>query len=77
MHISEEATIPDHCCHYALCTSEQEYSMPCSHLHDVGCPSCEDLYQVTQELKAVADEVVYESNDQKDDIQYTLSQVRQ
>ncbi|XP_078338287.1 uncharacterized protein LOC111121882 isoform X2 [Crassostrea virginica] len=74
LHISEEATIPDHCCHYALSTSEQEYSMPCSHLHDVGCPSCEDLYQVTQELKAVADEVVYESNDQKDDIQYTLSQ---
>lgn len=74
MHISLESEIPDHCCQFALSSDSGEYSVACSHSHDAACANCNDLYHVIEGIKQAAGEVEFESEDQKDDIQYSLSQ---
>lgn len=75
MHISLETDIPDHCCQFALSSDSGEYSVACSHSYDAACANCNDLYHVIEGIKQAAGEVEFESEDQKDDIQYSLSQV--
>lgn len=51
------------------------HSVPCSHSHDDGCPSCIDLYLIVDEIKEATEETTYDDDDQKDDVEYILSQV--
>lgn len=64
-----------HCCQFALSSDSGEYSVACSHSHDAACANCNDLFHVIEGIKQAAGEVEFESEDQKDDIQYSLSQV--
>ncbi|CAC5384557.1 unnamed protein product [Mytilus coruscus] len=74
VHISLETEVPDHCCQFALSFDSREYSVACAHSHDAACSNCNDLYQVIEGIKQAAGEVEFENEEQKDDIQYFLSQ---
>lgn len=76
MHIAVESEIADHCCHYALSSESVDHSASCSHNHKAGCQSCNDLDEVIEEIIRAVEEVQFENEDQRDDIQYTLSEVK-
>lgn len=76
MHIAVESEIGDLCCHYALSLESVDYSASCSHSHKAGCQSCNDLDEVIEEISRAEEEVQFEIEDQRDDIQYTLSEIK-
>lgn len=69
MHIAVESEIADHCCHYALSSESVDHSASCSHNHKAGCQSCNDLDEVIEEISRAVEEVQFENEDQRDDIQ--------
>lgn len=76
MHIAVESEIADHCCHYALSSESVDHSTSCSHNLKAGCQSCNDLDEVIEEISRAVEEVQFENEDQRDDIQCTLSEVK-
>lgn len=76
MHIAVESEIADHCCHDALSSESVDHSASCSHNHKAGCQSRNDLDKFIEEISRAVDEVQFENEDQRDDIQYTLSEVK-
>lgn len=76
MHIAVESEIADHCCHYALSSESVDHSASCSHNLKAGCQSCNDLDEVIEEISRAVEEVQFENEDQRDDIQYTYSEVK-
>ena len=72
MHVEVESEIADHCCTYALSSDGVE----CSHSHETVCPSCHELDRVVEEIQNAAEDVQIEDEDQMDDTQYILSQVK-
>lgn len=77
MHVSNQSEIPDHCCQFALSHGNGEFSGICGHQHDKSCSNCEGLRKAIDSIENAlkSSKIQYESEDQKDEIQYTLSQV--
>lgn len=77
MHVSNQSEIPDHCCQFALSLNNGEFSSFCGHQHDKSCSNCEGLRKAIDSIENAvkSSKVQYESEDQKDEIQYTFSQV--
>lgn len=77
MHVSNQSEIPDHCCQFALSLGNGEFSSFCGHQHDKSCSNCEGLRKAIDSIENAvkSSKVQYESEDQKDEIQYTFSQV--
>ena len=75
LHLSDSSNVPDHCCKYALSSSDKDFAVVCDHDHNQKCHSCEDLKLTLLDIDAVSGEIEYSPEDQKDEILYTVSQV--
>ena len=77
MHISTNATVPDHCSAYALSDPKDELlRINCDHGHGDICPQCEPLKANVKELgDALAGAQL--SEDERDYLVYTFNQAAQ
>ena len=74
VHVSNHATISDHCSAYALSDPKDEHlRTECDHRHDDSCPQCEILKSALREVSDAAVETPL-SEDERDDILYTVHQ---
>ena len=74
MHVSNHATISDHCSTYALSDPKDEpLRTECDHRHGDSCPQCEILKSAFKEVSDAAVEAPL-SEDERDDILYTVHQ---
>ena len=74
MHVSNHATISDHCSTYALSDPKDEHLRnECDHRHEDSCPQCENLKSAFKEVSDAAVEATL-SEDERDDILCTVHQ---
>ena len=74
MHVSNHATILDHCSTYVLSDPKDEHlRTECDHRHEDSCPQCEILKSAFKEVSDAAVEAPL-SEDERDDILYTVHQ---
>ncbi|CAC5404351.1 unnamed protein product [Mytilus coruscus] len=76
LHISQSSEVSDHCCPFALSHDDQKYSRKCEHTHGRSCTKCEQLSSVLGLISNAATIAEYESEDQKDEVQYLVNQDR-
>ncbi|XP_013404412.1 uncharacterized protein LOC106169495 [Lingula anatina] len=76
IHVTKQSSVPDHCCQFALSDGSDFFSSHCDHPHDKSCDSCESLCDALASVNKAqcSDTIEYESQDQHDEIQYTLIQ---
>ena len=75
LHISQSSEVSDHCCPFALSHDDQKYSKQCEHTHGRSCTECEQISNVLGLISNASIIAEYESEDQKDEVQYLVSQV--
>ncbi|KAK3107847.1 hypothetical protein FSP39_023352 [Pinctada imbricata] len=77
MHVTKQCEVADHCCHFALSVGSGDFFIPCVHQHSKTCCDCNSLVKALDSVEAAvkSDKVKFESDDQRDNIQYTLNQV--
>ncbi|XP_071150590.1 uncharacterized protein [Mytilus edulis] len=77
VHISELATVPDHCRIFALCDKEEAFSCLCGHNHEMVCCNCEQISELLSSLNSlIANSDLNEKEDCRDEYQYKLSQAQ-
>ncbi|CAG2256851.1 unnamed protein product [Mytilus edulis] len=77
VHISELATVPDHCSIFALSDKEEAFSCLCGHNHEMVCCNCEQISELLSSLNSlIANSDLKEKEDCRDDYQYKLSQAQ-
>jgi hypothetical protein len=78
MHVSNQSEIADHCCGFALSVgTSDDFAVTCEHLHNKSCSNCDSLQMVVKSIEDAleSDKIQFESEDQKDEVRYTLIQV--
>ncbi|CAC5392922.1 unnamed protein product [Mytilus coruscus] len=73
-HISQSSEVSDHCCPFALSQDDQKYSRKYEHSHGRSCTECEQISSVPGLISNAATIAEYESEDQKDEVQYLVNQ---
>lgn len=72
--MSPNSRVPDHCRAYALSfKAEKKHSQTCDHQHDLVCDRCNLFPEVIEEIESVF-ESIQMSDEEKDEIRYTVSQ---
>ncbi|KAI8493831.1 hypothetical protein Bbelb_281780 [Branchiostoma belcheri] len=78
VHVSQESTVAEHCRQYALSDkTDNHISTTCSHQHVNACEACDGLQQIFATLEESFTSHEFETNEEKDDMQFTLDQAKQ